>query len=206
MSAPLLQTIFAALAPWIALSLLLIGRNPRPTLRRILVSMLLSLTLLVIPAGGISLCRWIALLEPNPSITLTVLLAIALLTRITGLELLRSQDWQTAWIFGSVAALILYPMGLGLTSMDSYTWGWGLMLPIATTTVVTILLLSGNRFGIILLLSLLGMLLSPMESRNRWDFLIDPFYAIFSLIATIVLLVRRFIFAAPANPSETGGA
>ena len=200
------HSLYAALAPWMALSILFVGRNPSPALLRIVASLFVSSIVLLIPVRGFLLCRWIALLGPNPSITLTALLAIALLTRIRGLELLRSQDWQAAWIFGSIAALILYPMGLGLTSMDSYTWGWGLILPIATTGVVTILLLSGNRFGIIILLSLFGMLLSPMESSNKWDSLIDPFYAIFSLIAAIVLLVRKFTFAALANPNEIGGA
>ena len=201
----LVHALYALLAPWLALSLVLIGRNPRPSIRRILLSASLVLLILLIPLGKFPTCRWIAVLEPNPSITLTGLLAIALIARAGGRRFFRPQDWRAAWISGSIAALILYPMGLGLTSVDPYAWGWGFMLPIATTALVAMLLLGGNRFGIVLLLCLIGMLLSPMESHNSWDALIDPFYAFFSLIITIPLLFGKSLnFVAPASPSERG--
>ncbi len=201
----LVHALYALLAPWLILSLVLTGRNPRPSLRRMLLSASLGLLILLIPLGKFPICRWIAVLEPNPSITLTALLAIALIARGGGRRFFRPQDWRAAWISGSIAALILYPMGLGLTSLDPYTWGWGPVIPIATTAPAVMFLLGGNRFGIVLLLCLIGMLFPPMESHNSWDALIDPFYAFLSLIITALLVFRiPLISVPPASPSERG--
>ena len=203
-----LHALYAAFAPWLALSLLFIGRNPHPSRPRLFVSLAIAAALLVLPINGFVLCRWIALFEPNPSITLTLLLAIALIARAGRIKLFRLQDWRAAWIVGTFSSLLLYPMGLGLTSIDPYSWGWGTVIPSATTVLAILLLLSGNRFGIVLLLCVLGMMLHPMESRNSWDALIDPFYAGFSLIATLCLIIIRLrggiTFAGSASPNERG--
>ena len=74
-------------------------------------------------------------------------------------------------------------MGLGLTSIDPYAWGWGPGLPLATALCASIFLLRGNRFGIILILPLLGSLLHLQESANLWDALIDSCYAGTALLA-----------------------
>jgi hypothetical protein len=82
-------------------------------------------------------------------------------------------------------------MGLGLTSVDPYSWGWGPALPIAIAVVAALLLLRGNRFGIVLLFPFIGSLLHLQESTNFWDAVIDPFYAIFALLAAIKLVAFR---------------
>lgn len=190
MNANFLHLIYASLAPGLALALLLLGRNPHLTRQRIVISLLLAPAILFIPIAQFAVARWIALLEPNPSVTLTVLLLIALIARAGGPRFFRPQDWRAAWLFGSMASLILYPTALGLTKFDAYTLGWSPLLPLATAAVTTIFLLKQNRFGIFLLLALWGMVVHPMESTNAWDCLIDPCYAIFSLVATIILFVR----------------
>jgi len=192
MSSLLIHQIYAAVAPWVGLALLFIGRNPHPGLRRIIAAVLLaSLVLFVIPISGWTLAAWLRVLEPNPSVGLTVLLLIALTSRLTGLPLFRRQDWNAAWIFGAVAALVLYPMGLGLTGIDPYTWGWGSVLPLTVTASTTLLLLRGNRFGIVLLLPFAGWVLGIQESTNFWNTLVDPFYGAAALILTANLILRR---------------
>src|SRR5665213_849288 len=104
MSINLLHLLYAALAPWLALALLLLERNPYPSALRITLSLLLPAGFLMLPIEHFFLLQWIALLEPNPSITLTSLLVIALLSRVGGPSLLRPQDWRAAWLFGSAAS------------------------------------------------------------------------------------------------------
>ena len=191
MNMELTHQIYAGLAPWFALSLLLLGRSPHPSRTRIIGSLLLGFFLLRIPVGGWHPFAWIRVLEPNPSFTLTALLTVALWQRISYGKFFSVQDWNAAWLFGGLAALALYPMGLGLTSFDPFVWGWGAFLPIATALFASILLLRGNRFGIILLLTPAGFLLHLQESQNFWNAVIDPFYAGFSLIAGAVLLSRK---------------
>jgi hypothetical protein len=196
MSATLTHQLYAALAPWAALSLLLLGRNPYLSRQRIIGSLVLAFFLLRIQPefGGTnywSLFAWCRTLEMNPSFTLTGLLGIALWQRISGRKILRREDWSAAWIFGAIAALILYPMGLGLTSIDPYSWGWDRSLPLAAALIAGLLLLAGNRFGILLLLSLGGFLLHLQESANFWDALIDPFYGFVSLIVSVWIIFSR---------------
>lgn len=183
-----IHALYAAVAPWLILSLLFIGRNPHPSLPRIVVALFVPLILLLLPVGGFSVARWIAVLEPNPSITFTILLVIALASRCGASRFFRVQDWRAAWIFGIASTLILYPMGLGLTAMDPYAWGWLPSLPVATAILAAVLLLLKNRFGFVLLTALLGMLFNPMESNNEWDHLIDPMYGTISLIMAMLTL------------------
>lgn len=190
MSPLLLHQLFAGTGPWAALALLLLGRNPHPGLRRKIASLLLASLLLAIPLQGWSVAAWIRVLEPNPSFTLTGLLLVALLARLSGKTLLRPQDWRAAAIFGGAAALILYPMGLGLTGMDPFAWGWGHVLPVVVAILASLLLLRGNRFGALLLLPFAGSLLHLQESTNFWNAMIDPFYAILSLPIASMVIVR----------------
>lgn len=193
MSRELSQQLYAGLAPWLALALLLLGRNPYLSRARIIAALLLALILLSIPvpSTGWNGFAWIRVLEPNPCFTLTALLGIALWERISRKRLFRPADWNAAWIFGTASALLLYPMGLGLTSLDPYGWGWGPHIPILIAVAAAMLTLRGSRFGILLLLPFVGFLLHLQESTNFWDALIDPFYAIFSILACLVLLVPR---------------
>lgn len=189
MSIDCFHYFYPAFAPWLALSLLLLGRNPHPSRLRSIASPLIAAGILLIPLEHFPLVRWIALLESNPSITLTLLLAIALIARVGGPRLFRSQDWRAAWLIGSMASLVLYPAALGLSPFDSYTLGWGPLLAIATAAITVVLLVIGNRFAYVLVLVLLGMIFHPMESTNDWDCLIDACYGIFSLIATIRIVI-----------------
>jgi hypothetical protein len=185
MSTAIIHDLYAGVAPWLALSLILLGRNPHLSRTRIVGSLLLAFFLLRIPINGWHLFAWVRVLEQNPSFTLTGLLAVALAQRLSGKKIFRSEDWGAAWIVGVMAALVLYPMGLGLTSIDPYTWGWDGILPIVTAATATLLLISGNRFGIVLLLPLGGFALHLQESSNFWDAAVDPFYAAVSLVTVL---------------------
>ena len=191
MTKGLLQPLYAGLAPWMALSLLLLGRNPHLSRARIVGSLFLAFFLLRIPLEGWHGFAWIRVLEPNPSFTLTGLLAVALFQRVSIRRVFRSIDWNAALAFGALATLLLYPMGLGLSSIDPYSWGWGVWIPVPTAVAAAILLLFGNRFGILLLLPCAGFLLQLQESANFWDAFIDPCYGVVSLLAALAFLLRR---------------
>ena len=59
-----------------------------------------------------------------------------------------------------------------------------------------VMLLKGNRFGVILLLDLLVLFFRPGESRNAWDVLIDPLYG---AVAVVVVLFRILSFFRPGK-------
>jgi hypothetical protein len=192
MTALQIHQFYAGIAPWAALAVLFIGRNPHPgILRKVAALLLAGVVLIFIPINGWNAMAWILTLEPNPSFTLTILLLVVLCSRFLEKSSFRRQDWNAAWIFGAVAGLVLYPMGLGLSRIDHYAWGWSPMLPIAVTAAATLILFRGNRFGIVLMLPFVGWLLGLQESTNFWDSLIDPFYGGASLILCTGWLIRR---------------
>lgn len=191
MSSLILHQLYAGLAPWLALSLVLLGRNPFLSRPRIIGALLLAFFALRIPVGGWPLFAWCRMLEMNPSFTLTGLLCVALWQRLSCKLIFRAEDWRAAWVVGAIAAFALYPLGLGLTSIDPYTWGWGSVVPISTSVAASGLLIAGNRFGMLLLLPLLGSLFHLQESANFWDAFMDPFYGAISLGACFYLLLRR---------------
>jgi hypothetical protein len=186
-----LQELYAGLLPWLALSLLLMGRNPYPSPTRFLFSLILSVLVLEIPVAGWSLFAWCRTLEINPSLTFTGLLAITAAGKLLRKRIFRTEDWKAAWITGAVASILLYPMALGLSRLDPYLLGWRWMLPVLIALTATILLIRGNRFGMILTLPLAGSLLHLEESTNLWDYLIDPFYEMTSLLFIIRLAIDR---------------
>lgn len=196
MSDLFVHQLYAALAPWSALTLFFLGRNPHPSRRRMVGSSLLSLLLLLLPLPiawrGWSPIAWIFLLEPNPSFILTSLLLLALLRRFGCNRLFSPDGWRAAWIFGCVASLILYPMALGLTSLDTYSLGWRPALTLVVALVAIILILRKNPFGVVLLTPFAGYLLRLQESRNFWDAILDPFYGGLSLIIVIVMIASWF--------------
>ena len=187
-----LHHLYGGIAPWSALALLLLGRNPYLSRTRLIGSLLLAFFLLRIRIDGWSGFQWFMLLEPNPSFTLTGLLLTALGQRVGGGRLFYPRDWQAAWSFGALVSLILYPMALGLTALDPYSLGWKPGMPLVVAMVAIILILRGNRFGLILLMPFMGFLLRLQESHNFWDAVIDPFYGGVSLILSVTLLVQKF--------------
>ena len=54
-----------------------------------------------------------------------------------------------------------------------------------------LLIWCGNRFGYVLLLALLGYWIGFQESKNLWDYLLDPIYGAVSLLVVLWTLIRR---------------
>lgn len=196
MSGPVAHFLPTALACWLALSLVFLGKAPRPGAVRLAVSLLAAASVLLIPVKGWMLFQWLAVLEPEPSVTVTAMLFAGLLSRAGGPRLLRSCDWNSAWAFGAIGALLLLPATIGLSSVDIYSWGWCNGFVLAVGLVTLGLLLKGNRFGVILLIDLLVLLLRPGESKNAWDVLIDPLYG---TAAVIVVCFRTNSFFRPGK-------
>lgn len=210
--------IWSALAPWLILLWLVQRLLPWRGVPGLLASAAAASVLLVIPWFGHPVPWWSASLSPNFSVVMAALLVCAINARASGRPVLSACEWRTAWIFGSVAILALYPsaLGLGPQNFDSYALGWpwlfraqsGLLLGVAGLTAA-VLLWRGNRFGFLLLLALAGHALGFQESDNFWDYLLDPLYGAVSLLTVLwmlVALLRRpaalpvFVLAAACLP------
>jgi hypothetical protein len=183
---PLASVVVSFLVPTMALVLMLssiarlVGFRPKELGWRIGL-VLFSLALVATPLSGMPLARWLAGVVDHWSVPSTALLASACIQRFFGFDLLQRKDRQAAWLFGALAGLLLYPLALGLGPFDPYSLGWHFGILFASVAVLTsVLLLRGNRFGIVLVLAIAAWHLRAVESGNYWDCLVDPFYFVVS--------------------------
>jgi hypothetical protein len=194
--------LFAAACPWFALTLcfhhVVSRREPRlPAWAPMCASGAAALALLMLPVGGMVVARWIASLAGMFSVPLTGLLAAAVWERALGTPILSSAERKTAWLFGALGGLALYPFALGIGSIDPYEWGWRVSPLFVMTAGLTVWLIwKGNRFGLLLLLAATAFHMRLLESTNYWDYLLDPVFCVVSL----VVIGRRSIARLRGGP------
>lgn len=148
--------------------------------------------LVCVPIRGLPAARWLASVNADFSIPLTAALVSVVWGRISGRPLLDGRALGACWLFGAIAGVVLYPMALGLSRFDPYVLGWDFSALFAALMITTILLLlSGNRFGFVLMAVILAYNLNVLESPNLWDYAVDPFYVFASLAGVGVLAFRK---------------
>lgn len=204
MSDAAISWMFAALGPWLAL-LLCVQRLVAwrwPAFRgwsALIAPAAMALAILFIPIDGMALARWVASVSASFSVPLVGLLGIAAWERAFARPALERRERDTAWAFGALAGLMLYPFALGVGSIDPYEWGWYRSPLFVMAGLLTgWLIWRRNRFGVLLLAAVVAFHLRLGESSNYWDYLVDPIYWFASLVGVIrrVVAVRRVRFSA----------
>ena len=188
---------FSALGPWLVLLLgvqRLVGW--RATRLRgaplLIVPGAVALGILLAPIQAMAVARWVAAISAGFSVPFVGLLGIAAWERAFARRLLEPRERDAAWAFAAIAGLLLYPMALGVSSVDPYEWGWFRSPLFVVVGVLTAWLIwTRNRFGILLLAAIVAYHLRLGESSNYWDYLIDPVFWFASLVA----LTRRVVIA-----------
>lgn len=150
----------------------------RPTQLALLVGLC---ALAFLPVASLSLAAWLRTYTDDPAITSLVLLGWIGLVRLRLVTPLRSvYRWQILTVVAALA-LFLYPATLGLTYVDPYRLGYAAGPLLAGLALVTLgLWLLGNHAGVALLVvATLAYALSIKPSGNYWDYLLDPFLALY---------------------------
>ncbi|OWF65989.1 hypothetical protein B6A14_09580 [Polynucleobacter hirudinilacicola] len=93
----------------------------------------------------------------------------------------------------ALIAIIFYPLALGLGMMDPYAWGYGSIgFFIAVLFFALVCGLAHWSKGVwIIAIGILAWAGHWHESANLWDYLLDPFLAIWALTGLIAALYRR---------------
>ena len=95
----------------------------------------------------------------------------------------------------ALIAIVFYPLALGFGMVDPYAWGYGsLSLLIASILFAIMCGLAGWTKGVwIFSLAIIAWAAQWHESTNLWDYLLDPFLAIWALFAIphAIYLKRR---------------
>ena len=101
----------------------------------------------------------------------------------------------------ALSGLIFYPLALGLSPIDAYAWGYFNNIHAYTApllfllTLFSLLTYAFYKKDLMTLICLLGaslaFQLNILESRNLWDYLLDPVIFIFSLFSVIVSIFSQ---------------
>ncbi|MEO8332161.1 MAG: hypothetical protein ABI479_06980 [Gallionella sp.] len=143
----------------------------------------LLFVLMLIPFGELSLAAYLRGVTGDLSITTLLLIGCALLRPWFGCGSNDTGKRRALAILVALAALLLYPLALGLTAFDPYRLGYG------ETQFVTALLLIAlaawirkyHQIASCIVLATLAWTVGWYESGNLWDYLLDPWLAIYAL-------------------------
>lgn len=154
---------------------------------------LVIFVVLVLPFGGLSGIEFVRGVSGDLSIT-TLLLLVAL---SGGGMLSVGQKYRVLFLV-AVGAVVLYPFALGVGTTDTYRWGFGNVWFLAGLLLVALLAwmrqcrVAAAGIALVVLMWSVGW----YESNNLWDYLLDPWVAIYAtviLVKQAVLLLRKKI-------------
>ena len=93
----------------------------------------------------------------------------------------------------AIVAFCFYPFALGFGMIDPYAWGYGsIAFLIAVLVFAVVCALANWTKGVwIIAIAIIAWAAQWHESSNLWDYLLDPFLAIWALVAFVGMLYRR---------------
>ena len=141
----------------------------------------------LVPIGDLSIAATVRGATGDLSAATLALAGNAILTRLTGRTLLeRRERHALVWLVAG-AALFLYPFALGWTPFDPYALGFGSIVFVSVLLAITLAAWRAGLYPVvfIVLAAALAWLGGLYESRNLWDYLIDPLAAAYALGALL---------------------
>ena len=93
----------------------------------------------------------------------------------------------------AMIALAFYPFALGLGMIDPYAWGYGSIAFLIAVLVFAVICGFANwSKGVwIIGLAIIAWTVHWHESANLWDYLLDPFLAIWAIFGIFSALLRK---------------
>ncbi|MNO89701.1 hypothetical protein D3C76_811930 [compost metagenome] len=153
--------------------------NGRTGLKVALAAGLLALSFL--PIDGLPLAVYLRGITDDLAITTLVGLFYAVLVRMGVAGGLKPVTRDQMLLLFSGLALVLYPSTLGLTYFDPYRFGYNprpMLLVVGLLTLAFVLMRNG-LVVCMLALATLAFSLQLKPSPNYWDYLLDPFIAVY---------------------------
>ena len=157
--------------------------------------MLFAALALFVPIGDLPIAAYVRGVTGDLSAATLVLAGAALIAQVTGRALIGRRDKQAlCWVL-ALAAAFLYPFALGWTRFDPYALGFGSVEFITALLLITVAAWVArlNLIVIVAVVAALAFLAGAYESRNLWDYLIDPLVSFYAL-AWLLAGVRRSLW------------
>ena len=143
--------------------------------------------------GDLSAAAYVRGVTGDLSATTLVLAGAACVARLTGRAVIESRELGALFFLVVAAAAFLYPFALGWTRFDSYALGYGSIEFVTVLLLVTLAAwrLRRNVVVLVVVVAALAYCIGAYESRNLWDYLIDPLAALYALVWLLADARRR---------------
>jgi hypothetical protein len=150
--------------------------------------------LLLFPFGALPLAAYLRGVTGDLSITTLVLIWCALLSPYTACDGNDARSRSALLALVAVVALPLYPMSLGWTAFDPYHLGYSDPQFVSVLMLVAFAawILKRHLIAACISLAILAWTTGWYESGNLWDYLLDPWGAIYAL-SVITLQAKNML-------------
>lgn len=178
--------LFSAVLFMVTLFSLLFSFKRLSRIRRYLLFVLFTILLLV-PLNSVSVAAYVRGFIGDLSILTLVFLLLVLIGRVFECTPVNRKNTDFFCLLLFPSALVFYPLAMGLSKYDPYSIGYGSVYLLGSVFLVTLLAWAADQLLIVASVSLAVFCyaIGWYESNNLWDYLIDPFLAIYALGASI---------------------
>lgn len=178
----------------------------RVTKPRLAVLLCAVSVLILIPFSGLSIAAYVRGVTGDLSITTLVLVWCALLRPWVACA---SEDIKTRralLVLIALAAMVFYPLALGMGEFDPYRLGYGDPQFVAEMLLVALAawLWKYDLIAACIVLATLAWAVGWYESGNLWDYLLDPFIALYAWFAITLRGVMLLLRHGKARHSRAG--
>ena len=145
------------------------------------------------PFGDLSAAAYVRGVTGDLSLATLVLAGAACVAGLTGRTAIGPRDLRAlSWLVASAAAF-LYPFALGWTRFDPYALGYGSIGFVSALLLVTVAAWRFRRNVVVLIViaAALAYLVGAYESRNLWDYLIDPVASLYAIVCLLAAALDR---------------
>ena len=163
-------------------------RRKAPTL-----TILVALAVPMVPMGPLPIAGYVRGLLGDLSATTTVLLLLYLLRPAVPLPAVSDRSRLALQALVAAGGLLLYPLALGFGPADPHRLGFGHAGFVVTLLLVALACACARLHlpACCLAIGVAAWAIGALESRNLWDYLLDPLVATWALGALAGRLVRR---------------
>lgn len=145
------------------------------------------------PIGDLPVAAYLRGAFGDLSITTLFLLFGGVASFIRGRTLIAPNETVGVTTFALAAAAVLYPLALGIGYFDPYALGYSTLPFIASLFLIALIAWYAHLYvlTVCIALAVTAHAHDLLESRNLWDYLIDPLLVFYALFTQGKVLVRR---------------
>lgn len=188
-----------------------------PSVTRFIVAAI-ELTLIFVPFGNTSLAYLVRGVIGDVAVPTMILLGIGLASNLNGntqpgrppskikssIPRLGGGTLLGFYSLIVLVAAVFYPMTMGFSMLDPYSWGYTSRSMLLACVVLSIAFeyLRQRLAATMILSGVLAFSLGVMPSTNLWDYLLDPLLTVISLVGILVYAVKKLIGNRHGLPSQ----